>query len=110
MRPRGSFRYADSAGASLTITFKGTYLAWIAKKSPLYGRARLTVDGGKPVTVDLYSPRTLWQEKVWETGRLTSGTHTVKIQWTGKKNDAARDANIGIDALEVRGRLIASLR
>jgi hypothetical protein len=105
-----SFRFADSAGASLTVTFKGTYLAWISKKSPVYGRARVTVDGGKPVIVDLYSPRTLWQEKVWETGRLTAGTHTVKIQWTGKKNSAAKDTNIGVDALDVRGKLIAPLR
>jgi hypothetical protein len=106
----GSFRFADSAGASLTITFKGTYLAWIAKKSPLYGRAKVTVDGGKPVTVDLYSAGTLWQHKVWETGRLTAGTHTVRIEWTGKKNPAAKDANIGIDAFDVLGKLVAPPR
>jgi hypothetical protein len=104
----GSFRFADSAEASLTITLKGTYLAWIAKKSPLYGRAKVTVDGGKPVTVDLYSARTLWQKKVWDTGRLAAGTHTVRIQWTGKKNPAADDTNIGVDAFEVRGRLVAT--
>lgn len=104
----GSFRFADSAGASLTITFKGTYLAWIAKKSPLYGRARVTVDGGKPVTIDLYSARTVWQTTVWDTGRLSAGTHTVRIQWTGKKNPAADDTNIGVDAFDVRGRLVAA--
>jgi Peptidase_C39 like family len=106
----GSFRYADSARASVTITFKGTYLGWITKKSPLYGRARVTVDGGKPVIVDLYSARTLWRQKVWETGRLKAGTHTVKIEWTGRKNASAKDANIGVDGFDVIGKLVAPPR
>jgi N-acetylmuramoyl-L-alanine amidase len=105
MASGGSFRYANVAGASVTAKFTGTYLGWIAKKSPAYGKAKVTLDGGTPVTVDLHSASTLWKQRVWQTGTLTSGTHTVKIEWTGTKNSAATAANIGVDAFEIQGSL-----
>ncbi len=101
----GSFLFANSSGASVTLTFEGTYLAWIAKKSPVYGKAKVTLDNEAPVTVDLYSATTLWQEKAWETGTLPFGAHTLKIEWTGTKNAAATETNISVDAFDVAGSL-----
>ncbi len=101
----GSFRYSNTSGSSVTATFKGTSLAWIAKMSPVYGRARVTVDGGAPQTVDLYAPAEQWRAKVWETGILDPGTHTVNIAWTGTKSSAATATNISVDAFEVTGVL-----
>ena len=49
----GNFRYLNAAG-SVTVNFDGTYLAWVTKKHPAYGIASLVLDGGAPVTVDLY--------------------------------------------------------
>jgi hypothetical protein len=99
----GSFRYANKSGSSVTVKFTGTYLGWVAKKSPVYGKARVTVDGGAPVTVDLYSSYVLWVQKVWNTGTLASGTHTLRIEWTGTKNSAATDYNISVDAFDIIG-------
>ena len=101
----GSFRYANTAGSAVTATFTGTYLAWIAKKSPSYGKAKVTVDGGDPVTVDLYSAATLYEQKVWSTGSLAPGNHTVKIEWTGSKNTSATATNINLAAVDVIGSL-----
>ena len=101
----GSFRFADSSGSSVTVTFVGSYLSWIAKKSPVYGKARVTLDGGTPMVVDLYSAKVLWKQKVWETKTLVPGTHTVKIEWTGAKSSAATGTNIGVDAFDVVGTL-----
>jgi hypothetical protein len=106
----GSFRFANKSGASVTIPFEGTYLAWIAKTSPLYGVARVSVDGGDPVDVDLYTPTAQFQRKVWETGPLASGLHTVRIAWTGDRNAAATASNIGVDAFEVLGTLASATR
>jgi murein DD-endopeptidase MepM/ murein hydrolase activator NlpD len=99
----GSFRYANKAGASVTIHFTGTYLAWLAKKSPVYGIAKVTLDGGKPQMIDLYNATEAYRQKVWSTGILASKAHTVVIQWTGTKNRAARDTNVSIDAVQVLG-------
>jgi beta-N-acetylhexosaminidase len=104
----GSFAYANSVRSSVTVRFTGTRLAWIAKKSPSYGVASVSLDGGSPVPVDLYSPGTLWRQKVWDTGPLVSGTHTVSIQWTGTKNASATNTNISLDAFDVAGDLRAA--
>ena len=100
----GDFKFCNATG-SVTVSFTGTYLAWIAKQSPAYGIARVTVDDGTPVTVDLYSPAAAYQRSVWNTGPLGSGAHTVKIEWTGTKNVSATDTNIGVDAFDVLGSL-----
>ena len=75
----------------------------MAKTASVYGIAKVTVDGGTPVMVDLYSASTMYQQKVWNTGFLTDGTHTVVIEWTGTKNAKATKTNIGIDAVQVVG-------
>ena len=101
----GSLRYADKAGSSVTANFTGTYLAWIAKTSPSYGRAKVTLDGGPPMTVDLYSAGTLWKQRVWNTGPLALGPHTLTIEWTGTKTLSTGGTNINVDAFEVLGNL-----
>jgi hyaluronate lyase len=101
----GSFAFADSSGSSMTIRFSGIELDWFASKSPDYGNATVTVDGGSPATVSLYSADVRWAEMVWSTGVLTAGTHTVKIEWAGTKDTAATGTGINIDAVDVTGVL-----
>jgi N-acetylmuramoyl-L-alanine amidase len=101
----GSFRYVNSTGA-MTIKFNGNYLAWIAKVGPQYGKARVSVDGGAPVTVDLYSSAVQYQKSVWNTGMLSTGAHTVVIEWTGTKNTSATAYNLSVDAFSVIGSLV----
>jgi hypothetical protein len=92
-------------GASVTVNFTGTYLSWIGIKGPLYGIASVSVDGGTAQPVDLYSPSSVFKTSVWNTGTLASGTHTVKITWTGTKNPSATNTYIGVDAFDVVGAL-----
>jgi subtilisin family serine protease len=106
----GSHRYANAAGASVTVTFSGTYLAWIAKMSPLYGRAQVTVDGTTVSYVDLYSATTRYKQKVWNTGLLAAGLHTVRIQWTGHKSVSTGGTNISVDAFDVAGSVKSATR
>lgn len=101
----GSFRYADKAGATVTIKFTGVRLTLIGKKAPNYGIARVTVDGGTPVNVDFYSSSILYKEKVWSTPFLVPGNHTVTIAWTGTKRSAATATSINLDAVDVTGSL-----
>ena len=99
----GSFRYANAARASVTIPFTGTYLAWIAKTSPSYGYAKVTVDGTASYNVNLWSAATLYRQSVWNTGTLASGLHWVKIEWTGRPGHAGGGTNVNIDAVDVKG-------
>jgi hypothetical protein len=103
---KGSFVYADSDGASLTFRFVGSYCGWLAKTSDQYGKAAITVDEGAASTVDLYSKETMWRHVVWETKSLPFGEHTVKIDWTGKKNTGSKATRINMDAVEIVGALV----
>ncbi len=101
-----AWKYLNSAG-SVTVDFTGTAISWINVKSPNYGIAQVSLDGGAAVDVDLYSATTSWQQKVWSATGLSNGAHTVTITWTGTKNALAAATNIGVDAFDVTGTLVA---
>ena len=101
----GSFRFAKTSDSSVTAQFTGIYAAWIAKKGPTYGKATISLDGEPPVVVNLYSASALYQQVVWNSGLIPYGVHTLKIEWTGLKDQAASGTTIGIDALQLIGDL-----
>jgi hypothetical protein len=103
-----SLKVANSADSSLTVRFYGVACSWVAKTSPAYGQAEVKVDGGAAQMVDLYSASTAWKKKVWKSGDLELGDHTVTISWTGDKTKGATGTNINVDAIVVAGVLTAS--
>jgi hypothetical protein len=100
-----SFKYAKGLDSSVTVKFTGSRLVWLAKKSPPYGFAKVTLDGGDPVMVDLYSASVLWQQKAWDTGVLPEGSHTVVIEWTGTPSRAGGGVDMNVDAFQIMGSL-----
>ncbi len=98
----GSYGRALSSGASVTATFNGTYLSWIATAGTTLGKAYVSLDGGPAVSVDLARSTVAYQQKVWETGMLSSGTHTVRI-WRDSNNPSSK--YISVDAFDVIGTL-----
>ena len=102
-----SFMYADSPGASVNVKFEGAYLAWVAKTGPAYGKARVVLDGDveHPMTVDLYSPYDKYKQKVYDTGLLDEGEHTLSIYWVGEKNKYAAGYRVNADTFDVLGDL-----
>ena len=96
----GGYARVSTNGASVTITFDGTYLAWIATKGTTLGKALVSLDGGAAVSVNLAASVVAYQQKVWDTGTLGSGTHTVKI-W--RDPTSASGKYISVDAVEVQG-------
>jgi len=101
--------FTAAPGAGVTITFSGTRLTWIATTGIAFGKAQVTLDGGAPVLIDLYSPSNLYQQAVWSTGLLANGAHTVTIAWTGQKNPAAVYTYVDVDALDMVGALTSAL-
>jgi subtilisin family serine protease len=105
----GSMKYTSSAGASVTVAFTGTGLTWIARTGSQYGKAQVTLDANTPVIVDLYSSSAGYRTPVWNSGVLSSGTHTVKIAYTGQKNPASTYTYVDVDAFDVRGTLASAV-
>ncbi|ROS60974.1 parallel beta helix pectate lyase-like protein [Frigoribacterium sp. PhB160] len=96
----GQSRYAMSA-SNATLSFSGTGIAWVGRKSAGSGIAKVTIDGIAQPDVDRYAATTSYQQTLFLKQGLTSGTHTIEIQWTGKKNSAASSASIHLDAFVV---------
>ena len=96
----GSYKRANTSSASVTIKFTGSYLAWIATKGTTLGKASVSVDGGAAKTVDLSATTVAYQQLVWNTGLLSSGSHTVKISWSTSN---AAGKYIGVDAIDLVG-------
>jgi hypothetical protein len=98
----GSYTYSSSTGASVELAFMGTSLDWIATRSSVGGSATVSVDRGTPITVNLYAASPEYQAKVWGTGPLPDGFHTVKIlRVTGTVN---------VDAFDISGAIVAYTR
>jgi len=94
--------YATLAGAGYaTLTFRGNGITWITRTNAAAGRADVYLDGKKTKTVDLYAKTTKFQQVVYKATGLKSGTHTIKVVRTGKKNSASKGRNLMVDAFQV---------
>jgi stage II sporulation protein D len=100
----GAYKRANANGSSCTVTFSGTYLAWIATAGTTLGKAYVSLDGGTAQVIDLARSAVAYQQNVWNTGTLAAGVHTVKI-W---RYPSTTTKYISVDAFDVVGTLQSS--
>ena len=86
-----------TGAGSTTVTFTGRRLGLLLRKGPDLGKARITVDGGTPKTVDLYnsSAKFLWWTQVYP----SSGPHSVVFAWSGLKNSSSTGWDVAVDGV-----------
>ena len=97
----GTTSFTNVAGASATLSFEGTEITWVFAKAFNRGIAEVKIDGVPRGTVDLYSPKIVWQtHKTF--GDLKPGKHTFEVIASGKKDAPATDRYVDIDELIVR--------
>ena len=99
----GSHIFTNTTGNEYAIAFEGTRVDLVTMTGPKFGIASVSVDGGAPIDVDFYSAGTLTQQLVYASGELPAGTHVVRVTCTGRRNAAATDAYVGLDAALVAG-------
>jgi hypothetical protein len=98
----GSYARSATSGASATIRFTGTRLDYIGMKGTTLGIVDVYLDGVKKATFDLGAAIATYQENIWSTGKLASGTHTVRIVRNGA---SAAGKFITLDAVDIWGTL-----
>lgn len=101
----GSHMFTNVAGNEVAVAFSGTQLDLVGMTGPKFGIASVSVDGGAPVDVDLYSAGTQLKARIFTTGPLGDGAHTLKLTCSGRKNAAATDSYVGLDAALPTGTL-----
>jgi hypothetical protein len=97
----GTASFNRSDGARATLTFTGTAVRWIGFRAAWAGIARVYVDGAFVREIDLYSSTEQVIVPVFETSGLSAGTHTITVESTGRKNPAAEDFAVVVDAFDV---------
>ncbi len=93
--------FSDTAGDSMSVTFTGTSVQWIAPTSGNHGIADVFLDGNLLATVDGYSPGTNFQQVEYSVSGLPDTSHTLKIVVSGQKNPASSGTYVSIDAINL---------
>lgn len=95
-------------GVGVVVNFSGTGITWIGKKSPKYGIASYSIDGGPAQTVDNYSATELDQNPLVTISGLASESHVLAISLLNQKNAAASDYWQTIDAFGIDGSTLTA--
>ena len=97
-----SYGRSKTSGASAIIHFTGTRLDWIAMKGTTAGIADVYLDGAKKATINLAASIASYRIKVWSTGALVYGSHTVEIV---RSASSTATRYVSLDAVDVVGSL-----
>lgn len=89
-----TLRLCNVPNSTATFTFTGTQISLIYTKYSSRGNIEITIDGGTPVLLNMYSKSLLWQQR-WDSPILSPGTHTIVFRHPGGTK------YIDIDALVV---------
>lgn len=92
----GKVKTTNQAGASVTFTFSGNKLSWVAPVGPTRGKARVEVDGDVVATVDQYAGSFAARRVVLSLS-LSDGAHTVEITALG----TAGRPTVALDAIDL---------
>ncbi|MET7694657.1 DUF5010 domain-containing protein [Streptomyces sp. NPDC005483] len=77
---KNTYQTTSQSGASVTYSFIGTGVQYLARTASGQGSVDVSIDGGTPVTVRLDTSSALkTQQNVFEKAGLTDGTHTIKV-------------------------------
>ena len=98
----GAFRVTNVKDSTVTVTFTGRGIDWIATGGRGYGMASVSIDGGAHGVVDLYRSATTWKIPI-EFTDLPAGRHTLTITVLGTKNPSATGRSVAIDGFVVHG-------
>ena len=93
----GHDRYSTKANSSMSATFTGTGLAWVAPTGPTRGAARVYLDGVLQKAVSLYSKTATFRKLMYTHMWAAQGTHTLKIVVVG----TAGRPRVDVDAFVV---------
>ncbi len=97
----GSFRAGNVPGDTATFAFTGPSVKWVYRTGPDEGYARVTIDGINRGTVDLYSANPKYSVARQFNAVSSGGTHNLKIQVLGSKDQVSSDTKVVVDAFVV---------
>ena len=96
---------SSTSGASATIWFTGTKIAWIGMTGGTPGIVDVSIDGELMTTLDLYSSPAQYQVALYTSDALSSGVHHMDL--VRHKNSLASEYLV-LDAVDIWGTIAAA--
>lgn len=96
----GSYAQDDLAGASVSMTFRGTGVTWWTVDGPTMGKANLYVDGHLVGSYDGYASSVVYG-KSHSVSKLADGLHTVTVKVLGTHRTGAKGSRVAVDRFTV---------
>jgi hypothetical protein len=96
---------STTAGARATFTFRGTSVRWFGIRWDNMGIANVYLDGVFAAEIDSYAPSEIGGSVLFEATGLADASHTLAIEHTGRRNPAAINQYVTVDALEITSSL-----
>ncbi|WP_104082533.1 right-handed parallel beta-helix repeat-containing protein [Cryobacterium sp. Y11] len=93
----GSIKYSSTA-SSASLTFTGTSVAYVTRMTSSSGTSNISIDGKVVATVNGYSATPKYQQSLFNTSSLSSGTHTITVSRTGQKDARSTGTSSIVDA------------
>jgi predicted phage tail protein len=95
----GSYKTTKTTGASVSYTFSGRTVGFVAYQASTLGSVKVYIDGVYRAAVSEYASSTAWRRMIYVRAFTSLGTHTIKLVCAG----TAGRPKINLDALVVLG-------
>jgi hypothetical protein len=79
----GKARWGQKAGASASLTFTGNRIGWLSRTGPIYGTARVYINGSLVSTVNLFSATYTDRRIVFQRSFSTTAARTIRVVING---------------------------
>ncbi len=98
----GTLSSSDAQGASFTVRFSGRAVTWHSRLGAQGGLARVSLDGGEPVTVSCYAADEIPGWPLFEHAWDEPGEHTLTVEVLGEQDPRSEGgARVWLDAIAV---------
>ena len=97
----GSAVLAMDTGSRASLAFNGTGVTWIGYMDAWSGIANVYVDGTLRGAIDTYAAADTAKKAVYSISGLPSGSHTLAIEVTGRRNASSAGLWVWVDAFDV---------
>lgn len=96
-RNNSTTHYSNTTNSTATMTFSGKRVQVFSNVSQGGGRLSISVDGGTAVVIDSYSAIYRTNQMIFDTGALTTGTHSIVLKALGTHNAASTNSWVDFD-------------
>ena len=79
----GKAKWGQAANASASLTFTGNRIGWLSRTGPIYGTARVYINGSLASTVNLFSATYTDKRIVFQRSFTTSTARTIRVVVSG---------------------------